>query len=381
MISRVSVAVLLLFIFCNTISFQFVYAFSIIDEFNYYSIEEMKNSGWYISDENYIALTGSSIILRNDCSKTTWPRYNFRTNFSSPYWIAESKGRWTSGSYGSLHIVVLTSNGEYTWWGDGYSNMFIFSINGKEIFKKEGYLPSKNEWHYFKLIRDGKEILGFFDDLLIFNISFPQEIVRGIGVNSAWCSETEYDRVHFLIKGLHFSSPSNKTYFTTSFYATIPLNLSIHSFNETFYLQIFIDGNLFLNQTFYEQAIINEELNQSIGSHCISIYTNASNVENKTVCYSIVRILENPLFITDNDWKNIVSLAPLKQPVLILDNNEKQIEHFIELFKPQQIFILGNISLNIENYSTIKISREDLLDFFENKKGIYVDSLEIFMVE
>jgi len=182
--------------------------------------------------------------------------------------------------------------------------------------------------------------------------------------------------LNFKLNKFRIVSPSNKTYFTTSFYATIPLNLSLHSFNETFYLQIFIDGNLFLNQTFYEQAIINEELNQSIGSHCISIYTNASNVENKTVCYSIVRVLENPLFITDNDWKNIISLAPLKQPVLIFDNNEKQIKHFIELFKPQQIFILGDISLNTENYSTIKISREDLLDFFENKKGIYVDSLE-----
>jgi len=174
--------------------------------------------------------------------------------------------------------------------------------------------------------------------------------------------------LNFKLNKFRIVSPSNKTYFTTSFYATIPLNLSLHSFNETFYLQIFIDGNLFLNQTFYEQAIINEELNQSIGSHCISIYTNASNVENKTVCYSIVRILENPLFITDNDWKNIISLAPLKQPVLIFDNNEKQIKHFIELFKPQQIFLLGDISLNTENYSTIKISREDLLDFFENEK-------------
>ncbi|MCC5994091.1 MAG: lamin tail domain-containing protein [Candidatus Aenigmarchaeota archaeon] len=185
--------------------------------------------------------------------------------------------------------------------------------------------------------------------------------------------------LNFKLKKFSIFSPLNKTYFTTLPYTQIPLNISLHSLNETFYLQIFIDNNLFLNQTFYEGAIINEELNQSIGSHCISIYTNASNVENQTVCYSIVRVLEKPLFITDKDWKNIVSLAPLKQPVLVFDNNEDQINHFIELFKPQQIFLLGNICLSIKNYPTIKISREDLLQFFENKRGVYADSLEKYI--
>jgi len=185
--------------------------------------------------------------------------------------------------------------------------------------------------------------------------------------------------LNFKLKKFSTFSPLNKTYFTTLPYTQIPLNISLHSLNETFYLQILIDNNLFLNQTFYEGAIINEELNQSIGSHCISIYTNASNVENQTVCYSIVRVLEKPLFIADKDWENIVSLAPLKQPVLVFDNNEKQIKHFIELFKPQQIFLLGNISLSIKNHSTIKISREDLIQFFENKRGVYADSLEKYI--
>jgi len=296
-VSRI-LSFLLFFIFILAPS---VYGYLFIDEFNYSDVDDMRNAGWQVSDENYISFTNYSIILHNDCSRTTWPRLHFSKNFSSIYWVAQSLGRWLSGSYGSLHIIVLTSNGEYSWWGDGYSEKFIFSINGNEVITKKGYLPSKNEWYEFRLVRKGDHILGFFNNSLIFSISLPLESIMGIGVNSAWCSEIEYDKVSFFIQDFKISSPLNKTYFTTSSYMNIPLNLSIYSLNETFYLQIFIDNNLFLDQTFYGETKINKELNQSIGSHCISINTNASNVENQTICYTIVRVLEKPLFITDKD--------------------------------------------------------------------------------
>jgi hypothetical protein len=48
-------------------------------------------------------------------------------------------------------------------------------------------------------VRDNEKILGFFNNSLIFNISLPQETVTGIGVNSAWCSETEYTKISFLL--------------------------------------------------------------------------------------------------------------------------------------------------------------------------------------
>jgi hypothetical protein len=47
------------------------YAYLFIDEFNYHDVKEMEKARWYISDENYINLTGYSIILKNDCSRTT----------------------------------------------------------------------------------------------------------------------------------------------------------------------------------------------------------------------------------------------------------------------------------------------------------------------
>lgn len=91
------------------------YAYLFIDEFNYHNVKEMEEAGWYISDENYINLTGYSIILKNDCSRTTWPRFTFTHNITSSHWIAESKGRWINGDYGSLHIIVRTTTGEYSW--------------------------------------------------------------------------------------------------------------------------------------------------------------------------------------------------------------------------------------------------------------------------
>ncbi|MGC9201008.1 MAG: hypothetical protein ACP5F8_03630, partial [Candidatus Aenigmatarchaeota archaeon] len=79
---------------------------------------------------------------------------------------------------------------------------------------------------------------------------------------------------HALKERVRIFSPLNKTYFTTQDFLSIPLNLSIFAFNQSFNLQIFIDENLFLNKTFENEAKINEILNQSIGNHCISVFTN-----------------------------------------------------------------------------------------------------------
>jgi hypothetical protein len=89
-------------------------------------------------------------------------------------------------------------------------------------------------------------------------------------------------------------------------------------------------------------------------------------------------IKQKILFITNQDWKNIYSLAPLKKPILITNEINEKILHFINLYQPEQIFILGNIAGNINHPEVYKIS--SYLDipklFFAEEKGVYAGNSE-----
>jgi hypothetical protein len=78
------------------------------------------------------------------------------------------------------------------------------------------------------------------------------------------------------------------------------------------------------------------------------------------------------LFISDTNWKNILSVAPVKKPTIITNTIDTDILHFINTYNPEQIFLLGNITGEIPNFETHKISYTDVPQlFFNTSKGMY----------
>jgi hypothetical protein len=98
----------------------------------------------------------------------------------------------------------------------------------------------------------------------------------------------------------------------------------------------------------------------------------------KVFVYNSTPLKQKILFITDYDWKNIYSLAPLKKPILITNKTDEKILHFINLYQPEQIFILGDVEENINHPKVYKIS--SYLDipklFFDGEKGVYAGNSE-----
>ncbi|MEM5832535.1 MAG: hypothetical protein QXT38_04500, partial [Candidatus Aenigmatarchaeota archaeon] len=195
------------------------------EDFEYNLIEDLIKAGWVITDTSYIEVINGTIILKNDCEKTSWPRFYFNNSVISNSWYVKSRGKWISGPYGSLHVILVTKDKEYSWWGDGYSKKFILSL-GNHSIEEFGYNISRDEWHEFKLIKFGKNLYAFFDSKLILKVEdIPSEEIQGVGINSAWCSNTQYDFIEFLTTQNILFSPSNKTYFSFSNYTQIPLDV------------------------------------------------------------------------------------------------------------------------------------------------------------
>lgn len=112
-----------------------------------------------------------------------------------------------------------------------------------------------------------------------------------------------------------------------------------------------------------------------LGMHDLKIkikYQNLST-ENSTKILISGPIKQKLIFITDTNWKNILSLTPLKKPVLISNEIDSSILHFLNTYKPEQIYLLGDIKGEINNFETYRISSYFDIPklFFNTSKGIY----------
>ncbi|ACS32877.1 hypothetical protein [Thermococcus gammatolerans] len=172
------------------------------DDFSYDSLEEMKEAGWNIGREDHTFLREGEVILDNDGTVGTYVLYS-KIPSGIYNWIVESKGRWIDRSYGSLHVVAKTEKHTYAWWGDGYYHEFVFSRDGKKIYRIPGYNPKMNEWHRFTLKKEGNTLYMYFDGQLITTYEetdTAQSQLIIVGMYSSWIGRTAYD--YILLKKL-----------------------------------------------------------------------------------------------------------------------------------------------------------------------------------
>jgi len=118
-----------------------------------------------------------------------------------------------------------------------------------------------------------------------------------------------------------------------------------------------------------------------LGRHQITIQLiyNNSTATNSSSIFAITHIpldkLRKSLFITDNNWKNILSLVSLKVPTIISDTIDDRIIHYINQYWPMRIFILGNVSGNTGSYEIVTYRITDYNDipdlFYPNITGVY----------
>ena len=168
--------------------FQFhifnVNGYTFFDDFNYYNISKLIENGWIIYGyQNYVELTNDSVILKGDKSRVASLRYFFNITSGFKEWVSTSIGRWNSGPYGSLSIVVMSPIDTYVFSVDGYSHAYVFTVSGKKILRESGYKPDHN-WHNLSIKFNNNTLYVFFDkeEVFVYNDTNISQI-KGIGVN------------------------------------------------------------------------------------------------------------------------------------------------------------------------------------------------------
>jgi PKD repeat protein len=176
------------------------------DDFNYNTLDKMRNAGWelFTTDhggpvENFISVTGDAIILDNDGSTAAHARY--RNIPSGIYdWKVEVRGMWIGRSYGSLGVSVKTERHYYEFSGDGYYPRYKFLRDGNEVHF-EGYAPQLNVWMTFAIERIGNTIKVYHNGELKNTFSEPDPSSDGltwVRIASGWLSTDKYDYILIL---------------------------------------------------------------------------------------------------------------------------------------------------------------------------------------
>ena len=279
-------------------------------------------------------------------------------------------------------------------WELNYDNFSYIWSNGSFLIgigNKYSSSASGN-WHKAWIISKKKIDLYNFTTFY-FNFSFyvipgnnPEFETSLIGNNTIvtfhiesnmnkWCSSNGYcHTAYFMIK----ERKSNKTLYKNHY----PIGKISHGkwykvsliFGKDKSVKFFLDNEK--NDT---KVIVNDrqlkikfevlhDTNHTALWDNVSLCCHDNTKKIKTNCN-----FSHPLFITNPDWKNILSLSPLQYPVLIAENNSTTLNYLVSVYNPDQIFLLGNIT----NVKGIKITWQDIpAIFFPNTSAIYVKTFD-----
>ncbi|MFH8039108.1 MAG: lamin tail domain-containing protein, partial [Candidatus Aenigmatarchaeota archaeon] len=136
-----------------------------------------------------------------------------------------------------------------------------------------------------------------------------------------------------------------------------------------------LDFHNFLNGSYLLTTILPSNL---FGERSLKLKVNYENLsaENSStiLIYAPPLLKERTLFISDEDWRNILSLAPLKRPTIISNSIDENVLHFIKSFNPTNVVVVGNVSgyEAISNLEKLENFNDVYQRFFLGNKGVYV---------
>ncbi len=255
----------------------------------------------------------------------------------------------------------------------GYSSCYNIAY-----FKNENYtslklfmkLLTKN--YYFGAIKENKPYM------------FSLSIGCGGSINKNLCNEIYKDVIKwYKLKALDINVTSIKPFVRyIKFDITKPKLFIIKRFGIEINGQIYDVINLSCNES---QCSFFIDKSDIIGNLKIKIIV---IVDNNTInlyrtffylpyFYNKMKIL----FVVDQNLTNILSLSYLKKPIIITNQITPQILYAISKYKPDQIFLLGNIKFNLSSLpreTHIISSYKDVPKIFNRSCSIFINTTKNF---
>jgi outer membrane protein assembly factor BamB len=148
---------------------QVLYAFGSPDnkawatDFDYPAIANMTAEGWALTNSEGINLVpGGGIIL--DSSKGVSEISYLQDIPAGIYdWKVDVTGMWLGGGHCGINEKLVTVRHTYLWAVDGEKSQYVFSRDGVEVFRVNGYFEALNEKVTLTIERNGAYI-GFYSN-------------------------------------------------------------------------------------------------------------------------------------------------------------------------------------------------------------------------
>jgi hypothetical protein len=168
------------------------------DDLNWQSKQEMTSNGWQFDNQQMVTVENGYLTIDNDGATAGGASFNNQFSSGIQEFRVETRAIWTARSYGAPHLKVTTTNHEYIWMGDGYTNQYVLLRDGSEILRTGGYTIQLNTPQTFTIEKTGNTLKFYQDGSLKY--TFLETDVRidnliGVSLLSHWSGTMKYDYV------------------------------------------------------------------------------------------------------------------------------------------------------------------------------------------
>ncbi len=104
-------------------------------------------------------------------------------------------------------------------------------------------------------------------------------------------------------------------------------------------------------------------------------YNNMTASNSSSLSAMTHRPLNRAVFVTDGGWRDALSLVSFKRPTIISNAIGGSVMHYIDLYRPDTIYVLGSVSGSTGSYEGVTYRITDYSDihglFYGNSTGVY----------
>ena len=172
-------------------------SFEWTDDFDYTSLDAMNQTGWTLEGPTRTSLDQGALVLSGIGQDTVVRYRHFPTGIED--WKAETKSKWTGGSGGAACVFVVTGEGTYIWWLDGWYSQYIFSIGSEKIIQIPSPALQMDQWYVLTMVKTGNTFELYVDGSLITSYVSQTPIGQALGMDNIapWQGVQEYDYFSF----------------------------------------------------------------------------------------------------------------------------------------------------------------------------------------
>jgi hypothetical protein len=169
--------------------------FSWKDDFDYASLQAMRNAGWNLANPDGTRLESSGVVLDGTDADTS---IDYLNHFPDGIynWTIEIRALWLGHGHSQPAIYVGTERHNYGFAADGWGSQYGLYRDGAKAITFGSYKEKANTWVTLRLEKQAN-ILSMYCDGALVNVYTEQDTspsqLKGFSTISPWRGDEKYD--------------------------------------------------------------------------------------------------------------------------------------------------------------------------------------------